>query len=193
MRELALHFLDLTRNSIEAGADLIELEISETTACDRLVFVLRDNGRGMDPEVAEHATDAFFTTRTTRRFGLGLALLKGTCQLCEGDLAVQSELGQGTTVRGSLRPGHWDCPPLGDMGAVVQCLALESDRVTFVYHHEVDGVAFHLDTREIACPLGTGSLTDPRVLCWLADHVNNALEALHHHRQGGHDTTRLDN
>lgn len=179
MRELALHFLDLARNSIEAGASLIELEISEQPAADRLTFQVTDNGHGMDEEVAEHAADAFFTTRTTRRFGLGLALLKGTCELCGGELEIRSKLGKGTTVRGHLQLGCVDRPPVGDMGAVVQCLALESDRVTLVYRHQVGERSFALDTRDVSCPLGIGRLTDPRVLCWLADYVNDQLRQLH--------------
>lgn len=193
MRELSLHFLDLTRNAIEAGANRVELEIREDPASGRMAFLVRDNGRGMAAEVAAHATDAFFTTRTTRRFGLGLALLEGTCRQCDGELRVESVLGQGTTVRGTLNYRHLDCPPLGNMGAVVQCLALEGNRVAFVYRHVVADREFVLDTREIACPLGTGELTDPRVLCWLADHVNAALQALHHQSNGGKQTREMDN
>lgn len=179
MRELALHFLDLARNSIEAGASVVELEIVEQPAEDRLSFRVTDNGHGMEEEVAEHAADAFFTTRTTRRFGLGLALLKGTCELCGGELEICSKLGQGTTVRGQLQLSCVDRPPVGDMGAVVQCLACEGDRVALVYRHQVGEQCFELDTRDVSCPLGIGRLTDPRVLCWLADHVNQELRQLH--------------
>ena len=178
MRELALHFLDLARNSIEAGATRVELEISEDPGEGRLRFELRDNGVGMAPAAAARATDPFFTSRQTRRVGLGLALMRATCERCEGGMQVSSRPGEGTTVRGDLRSDHIDCPPLGDMGAVVQCLACESDRVALLYKHRLGEKVFTLDTRTLSQELGVAKLSDPRALCLLREHVNRRLQQL---------------
>lgn len=69
MREISLHILDIARNSIEAGATIVEISVVEDSRADRLEVVIRDNGAGMDPSHLEHAMDAFYSTRTTRRVG----------------------------------------------------------------------------------------------------------------------------
>jgi len=175
MREIALHILDVARNSIEAGATDLQLTVTEDGGADRLEFEVRDNGRGLPPEALERVTDAFYTTRTTRRVGMGLALLEATCRRCEGDLVVRSEPGRGTTVRGVLRLGHVDRPPLGDMGGVIQALVCEAARTRLRYRHVVDGRAFELDTSGLQAELGEVPLSHPSVLQWVGEHVNGGL------------------
>jgi len=175
MREMALHILDVARNSIEAGATDLQLTVIEDGSTDRLEFELRDNGPGLGPDALGRVTDAFYTTRTTRRVGLGLALLQATCDRCEGNLLVASEQGHGTTVHGVLRLGHVDRPPLGDMGGAIQALVCEAARTHLRYRHVVDGHAFELDTRALQGELGEVPLSHPTVLDWVGDHVNAAL------------------
>ena len=72
MTEIALNILDVTENSIRAKASYIEIDVSADTAEDTLKIEIRDNGCGMSKEQAEKVTDPFFTTRTTRKVGLGI-------------------------------------------------------------------------------------------------------------------------
>lgn len=178
MREISLHILDVARNSIEAGATELTVSVVESPRRDRLEVIIADNGRGMDEETAQHATDPFFTTRSTRRQGLGLALWQATCERCEGGVEVESRPGAGTVVRGSLALRHWDRPPLGNMGAVIQALACEAERLRLRYRHEVDGKVFELDTQELQRELGEVPVTDPAVLRWIAEHVNEGLQEI---------------
>lgn len=175
MRELSLHILDALRNSIEAGATEVELTIREDRKPDRLEIVVRDNGRGMDAQAAARAADAFYSTRTTRRFGLGLALFKATCERCEGDLDIEARPGGGTIVTARMRLRHLDRPPLGDMGAVVQALACEAERVALHYTHTVDGASFEVSTTQLQEELGEVPLSEPSILRWLAEHVHEGL------------------
>jgi anti-sigma regulatory factor (Ser/Thr protein kinase) len=175
MRELSLHILDIARNSIEAGATALQVAILEHPDTDTLELVVRDNGRGMEPEVVRQATDPFFTTRDTRKVGLGLSLLKATCERCGGTLDIQSSPGGGTEVRGTMRLAHVDRPPLGDMGKVIQALACEADRTALRYRHQNNDKRFEVDTRELQQELGDVRVTDPRVLCWLAEFVRNGV------------------
>ncbi len=175
MRELALHLLDLARNAVEAGATALTLTVTEDEPADRLEFVLQDDGRGMAPDTVARATDPFYSTRTTRRVGLGLPLLQATCERCGGQLHIKSQPGEGTVVRGKMELNHVDRPPLGDMGAVIQALACESDHTSFRYCHRTNGATFELDTVELQRELGEVPLTDPRVLCWLAQFVNDHI------------------
>jgi hypothetical protein len=183
MKELSLHILDVARNSVEAGATELTITLVEDYDADRLDMILEDNGRGMSADDLRQATDAFFTTRTTRKVGLGLAMLQATCERCEGGLEISSEPGRGTVVRSWLRLGNIDRPPLGDMGGVVQALACEP-AIALVYRHSVLSArerahkSFELDTREIQQELGDVALTSPPVLDWLRGHVKEGLREL---------------
>ena len=64
MKELSLNILDIAKNSVTAGATLVEITVTE--APDRLTISISDNGCGMTPEFVARVTDPFTTTRTTR-------------------------------------------------------------------------------------------------------------------------------
>lgn len=70
MKELSLNILDITENSVKAGASLTEIFIDESD--EKLVLTIIDNGCGMTDEVLKTVTDPFYTTRTTRKVGMGL-------------------------------------------------------------------------------------------------------------------------
>jgi hypothetical protein len=185
MREISLHLLDLARNGIEAGATALFIAVVEDPAADRLEMVVQDNGRGMNEEMVARAANPFCTTRTTRRVGLGLALMQMTCELCAGTFSLRSEPGVGTRVSCTLHPGHLDCPPLGDMGAVIQTLACESDRVALKYRHVIGDQTFEVDTETLQRELGLARVSDPPVLCWLKGHVNRKLREMRGKAVGG--------
>lgn len=63
------------------------------------VVEVSDTGIGMDEETKRRATEPFFTTKGERGSGLGLAAVYGTVQRHEGFMEIDSEPGQGTTVR----------------------------------------------------------------------------------------------
>jgi len=176
MREISLHILDIARNSIEAGATRLHLTIHEDTAHDQLSVEIIDNGRGMDEVELYQATDAFHTSRKTRRQGLGLPLFKATCERCGGTLGLTSRLMEGTQVNVTMQLSHLDRPPLGDMGAVIQALACEAKKVHLTYVHTVGDSRFILDTNELQWELDDVSLRSPLVLEWLRRHVNECLQ-----------------
>ena len=76
MPEISLNILDVAENSIRAQASLVEIEVDVQPAQDILAVTIRDNGRGMTAEEAAHAEDPFFTTRTTRKVGLGIPFFR---------------------------------------------------------------------------------------------------------------------
>ena len=90
--------MDIAQNSISAGATCIEVEVCEDTAQDRLTIQIVDNGRGMSADQVAHVTDPFFTTRTTRKVGLGIPLFKMEAEMTGGELRIVSEPGKGTAV-----------------------------------------------------------------------------------------------
>jgi anti-sigma regulatory factor (Ser/Thr protein kinase) len=149
MEELSLHILDIAENSIAAGAGRVEIRVREDRQADRLWIEIADDGRGMSETARKTATDPFYTTRTTRRVGLGLALLEQAAQAACGELQLESRPGAGTRVTAVFQRSHVDRQPLGDMAGTLLTLVVGNPQVEFVYSHEVDGSEVTFDTAEM--------------------------------------------
>ena len=87
-----------------------------------LALEIRDDGQGMDEESQRRALDPFFTTRTTRRVGLGLSLLAQAAQESGGAFELTSRPGQGTTVKAEFQLSHPDRKPLGDVAETLRVI-----------------------------------------------------------------------
>jgi len=177
MEELALHILDLAQNSIAAGATEIAITVAESTTANSLWITMADNGRGMEREVLEAVADPFFTTRTTRRVGLGIPLLKAAAELCEGSLTVESVLGRGTTVEIYFKHDHIDRVPLGDMAATIAAIVAVNPSIEVLYRHEVDGREFTFDSREVRA-ICDDALLHPKIIEWLKEYIAEHERAL---------------
>lgn len=178
MRELAEHILDIAFNSLEAGARRLRIEVTEESAADRIAIRVIDDGRGMDPEEARRATDPFYTTRPTRRVGLGLPMLAQAARACEGDLVVHSRSGEGTTITAWLRASHVDRQPMGDMAATLVTLIAAAPEIDLEYQHEVDGRRFSFSAARARELAGETSLAHPAVARWLREYLDEQLHAL---------------
>jgi anti-sigma regulatory factor (Ser/Thr protein kinase) len=180
MKDLSLHILDLSQNSVSAGASLVEIIIHEDTVADKLTIYIEDNGKGMDKDFLEKVKDPFVTTRTTRKVGLGIPLMLAACKRCEGDLAIESQKNVGTKLTATFKHSHIDRAPMGDMAETMLSLVLSgndgSEAVDFVYKHIIDHRDFCFDTREIRTALGNDvPLCEPDVLMWIKDYINEGL------------------
>ena len=165
MEDLSLHILDIAENATAAGAHLVKIIIEQDTERDRLQIIIRDNGRGMDREMLEKAEDPFFTTRTTRRVGLGLSMLRQATREAGGDFFITSKPGQGTEVKATFQASHLDRKPLGDMGSTLVSLILGNPDMDFVYESNFNGEETTLDTRMIKAELDDATtVSDPAVL-----------------------------
>ncbi len=167
MRELSLNVLDIAQNSIVAGATLITLTVLEETAEDRLTLTIADNGRGMTAEQLAQVRDPFYTTRTTRKVGMGIPLFRMAAEMAEGALSIESAVGEGTTVTATFRLSHIDRMPLGDMAGTVSALIRLNPHLDFWYRHGVDGNVFELDTRALREVLEDVPLSEPDVMEWI--------------------------
>lgn len=149
MEDLSLHILDIVENSIEAEASMIRIRIIEDMKRDLLTIEIKDNGWGMDKEAIKRASDPFYTTRTTRRVGLGLSLLAQATRESNGNIEIKSKVGQGTTIKATFQYSHIDRKPLGDIKETLSTLIAGNPGVDFVYEHQRDNVKFKLNTREM--------------------------------------------
>ena len=114
MQELSLNILDIAQNSVAAGASLVEIGLVyrlEEGEPPMLTITVADNGRGMSEETARQVADPFYTTRTTRKVGLGTSLFKLAAELTGGSFGVKSRPGEGTVVTAVLYPDHLDGAP----------------------------------------------------------------------------------
>ena len=149
MEDLSLHILDVVENSVAAAAATVEIHIVEDTLNDRLSLEIRDDGEGMDEETRDRALDPFFSTRTTRRIGLGLPLLAQAAREGGGDLELESEPGRGTRVRAVFQLSHPDRKPLGDVAASLVAILAGRPHLEVRYEYEKDGeTVAMMDTRQ---------------------------------------------
>lgn len=179
MRELSLNILDVAQNSITAGASLITIEVNENTIDHTLLIGIYDNGKGMSEEQVRSVIDPFFTTRTTRKVGMGIPLFKMAAEQTGGGLEIKSELGVGTEVRAYFKTDSVDFTPLGDVASTVQMLITMNTDRDFVYKHIVNEKEFVADTREIKEILGDVPLDTYEVSQWLLDFIKENTEVLY--------------
>ncbi len=171
MKELSLHILDIIHNSLAAGAMVLGVDITEDTKSDVLKFKITDNGCGMSPEMVRAVVDPFTTSRTTRKVGMGIPLLKLAAENTGGGIELISKEGEGTEITATFGFSHIDRQPLGDMAETMLGLITSYEDVNFVYAHIVDGREFKFETAEIKAILGDVSLKSPQIMMWLADFL----------------------
>jgi hypothetical protein len=135
MEDLSLHILDIAENSVRAGAHHISIIVNEDVQHDLLSIDITDDGKGMSTETMGRATDPFYTTRTTRRIGMGLPLLKQAAEMAKGSLAIRSAPSKGTEIKATFQLNNIDRQPLGNMAETITALLAREEQVNVFYRH----------------------------------------------------------
>lgn len=175
MNDISLHILDLVQNSIKADASIIETDIYEDTESGSLTIRIKDNGKGMDKNTIANASNPFYTTRRTRRVGLGLPLLKFSAESTGGSMDIESSVGTGTKITAVFNTDHIDCLPLGSMADTMTTLILCNPDIDFIYTHRIDHKVFMLNTVEIKEVLDGVPITNPEVIGWIREYIREGL------------------
>ena len=175
MIELSLHILDIVQNSIEAKAALIQISVTEDIISDRYVVTISDNGKGIKKEMLATVTDAYTTSRTTRKVGMGLALLKQSAEQAGGELKVESEFEKGTIVIATFVHSNIDRPPLGDIAGTVSLLASANPEIDFVFRHCLGIAEYCFDTREVKVALDDVSISELSIRKYLKEIIHENL------------------
>ena len=178
MRELSLNVLDIAQNSISANASLVEIELIESTENHDLLIGIYDNGKGMTPKQTESVLDPFFTTRTTRKVGMGIPLFKFAAEMTGGRLEIESEVGVGTKVRAYFKTDHLDFTPVGDMTSTMISLITMNLHIDFLYRRKIDEKEFTVDTRQLKEILGDVPLNEPSITMWITQYINENTKQL---------------
>ena len=175
MKELSLNILDIVENSVKAGATLTEIVLDETE--EQLTITIRDDGCGMTPEQVRAVTDPFYTTRTTRRVGMGLPLFRLQAEMTGGSMTVQSRDqaafpdDHGTVVSAVFIKTHIDCMPLGDVTETMVTLIQGHPDTDFRLEHRFPAGEAGVDTRELRQVLEDVPLNSYEVLRWIEGYL----------------------
>lgn len=187
MKELSLNILDITENSVKAGASLTSILIDEEG--NALTLIIEDNGSGMSEEILKGVTDPFYTTRTTRKVGMGLPLLKLAAEQTGGFMKVESvsreddPVHHGTKVEALFYQDSIDSTPLGDVVSTVCTLIQGHPDTDFYFRHRIQNqekdVLVELDTRQIREVLDGVPLNEYEVIKWIEEYLNEQYTGPH--------------
>jgi len=179
VKELSLHILDIVQNSIKSGASLIELSIVEKNVENIFNIIIKDNGCGMDEETVKNVVNPFFTTRTTRKVGLGLPLLQEAALRCNGTFDIESKKGIGTRVSCSFEKDNIDRAPLGDISSTIMTIVNSLEDCEFIFMHKVDEKFYEFSTRKIKEILEENDLKSSEILIWIKEYIEESTKELY--------------
>jgi hypothetical protein len=180
MKELSLHIMDIIQNSIVAEASCIEIELIESKSENIYSISIKDNGKGMSVEMLANVTDPYCTTRTTRKVGLGIPLLKQNAERAGGSLTITSELGKGTLLKAVFQHDNLDRPMMGDIAGVIILTAAANENIHFVYTHKTESGEYFFDTKEIKEALDGISMNQSQVIRYLKEMIIENLIEIHY-------------
>ncbi len=178
MKELSLHILDIVQNSIAAKATQIEIIICEDTQKNILSIDISDNGTGMDKATLQKVTDPFWTSRTTRKVGLGIPLFKAAAERCSGHFKIRSEAGEGTEIIAEFVRNHIDRAPMGDIAETISLLILTNEGIDFKYTYRFNGRTYELNTKKIKEVIGDMPIQHLDVIEWIKKDIRQGIEEI---------------
>ena len=182
MKELSLNILDIAENSLKAGATLTEILIEETD--NLLSLTIRDNGCGMSDETERNVENPFYTTRTTRKVGMGIPLLKLAAEQTGGGITIESKTveedpnNHGTTVTARFFKNHLDFTPLGDVTSTITTLIQGHPDRDFRFRHTLPKGEVGLDTRELRQMLDDIPLDSYEIIKWIEGYIDEQYELI---------------
>lgn len=171
MEDLSLHILDIAENSIAAGAKNIELNVIENKEQDLLKIEIKDDGKGMTEDQIQKATDPFFTSRTTRRVGLGLSLLKQAAEAANGSMEIKSIVGKGTHVTATFQISNIDRQPLGSISDTIVAIIVAKPDIDVVYKFERDNYKFIFNTKDVREILKDNKINSASVISFIRQYI----------------------
>ncbi|MBP1747708.1 MAG: Histidine kinase-, gyrase and HSP90-like ATPase [Deltaproteobacteria bacterium] len=175
MEDISSHIMDIVMNSVTAGAQHIAIAVEKDPRTSVLSLTISDDGSGMDADMVMKVQDPFFSTKTGRKVGLGIPLLKGTAETTGGSFALTSAKGAGTSIMATFDSRHPDLPPLGNIRDTFFVLIVSHPEIDFSLRYSVDGKDFLLDTAEWKNELDGVPLNHPEVIGFLSKYLDEHL------------------
>ncbi|HON19781.1 MAG TPA: ATP-binding protein [Bacteroidales bacterium] len=176
MKDLSLHLIDILQNSTRAEATEVYVGLIYNETDKTLTLSIKDNGKGMSAEMVKNVTDPFCTSRTTRKVGLGIPLLKQNAEKTEGSFQIKSELNQGTTVSAVFKYEHVDMLPLGDIGGAMALTISSWEKTEFEFDYKKGDNEFNLKTQDMKEVLEGVPLSNPQVINYIKEIINENIK-----------------
>lgn len=176
MRELSLNILDIATNCIRANAKNVEIAIAIHDGYIHLTIA--DDGCGMTKEFLKDVEDPFTTTRTTRKVGLGIPLMKQMALDSAGTFAIDSTVGIGTTVKATFEVNNVDRAPLGALEDTLVTLISDGGQTEFKFSYYLGDKGFEFSTGELRDELGVDDLNDTELLVIIRDFIKENISII---------------
>ena len=135
MEDLSLHIMDIVENSFKAGAKKIVINLIENGA-NNLVLEIEDDGKGIEEGLLENIIDPFYTTKSDKKYGLGLSLLAQACEETGGRLKIEKGVPRGLKVTASFKKDNVDLKPLGDINKTVRVFQALHPEIVLKFKHK---------------------------------------------------------
>jgi hypothetical protein len=102
--ELKQIFFNLIRNAIQASQPGQEVRVAIESDVDQLQIKVMDDGCGIADDVLPHIFEPFFTTKGQLKegMGLGLAVTRDSIESMNGQIHIETKVGQGSTFTVTL-------------------------------------------------------------------------------------------
>jgi hypothetical protein len=178
MKDIAEHILDITQNSITASATHIEIKLHQNATENYYQLIIIDNGKGMDRETLQRVVDPFYTSRTTRKVGLGIPLLKQNTEITGGSFIINSKIGEGTLVQANFVLDSIDRVPEGDVAGTIVFLAATNTAIDFEFEYATQRGNYVFNTVEIKKILGNVPLNNSEVRQYLKEMILENIEEI---------------
>jgi len=173
-----MHIMDIFQNSVSAKASMISIDVDEDTKKNSLRLTIIDNGCGMTDAIVKKVTDPFFTTRTTRKVGLGLPLLKQNAERTGGFFRLEAERERETRMTAQFVLDNIDRPVLGDIPGTVMLMVMSNPGIGITYEHKKDGRNYVFSTKDVKEALGDIPLNEPSVYKYLREMITENLSEI---------------
>jgi anti-sigma regulatory factor (Ser/Thr protein kinase) len=172
MDDLATYLLDILQNSIKAQAKTITLEIE----IDQMIsIIIKDDGVGIPKDKLKLVTSPFYTTRTTRKVGLGLPLFKMLAEQTDGTFEIDSEVNVGTQLKLTLNDKHMDMPQIGNLGEMIYMMTIHQDSFEFIFTIKKKNNSFTYKKTEIL-DMFHETIMDYEIMTGLKNWINNEIK-----------------
>lgn len=178
MKDLSLHLMDIMQNSVAADATYVEVGISTDIDINLLTLYVEDDGRGMSEETVKRVSDPFYTTRTTRKAGLGIPLLKAAAELAGGTLDICSKEGQGTRITATFEINNIDRKPLGNVPETLTMSIMSYPDMEFHLIMKNGKSEYIFKTEEIREQIGELPINDIEVTGYIGDMLAEQIKII---------------
>lgn len=172
MKDLSMHMMDIAQNSVRAKASLVKLSVLEDG--QTITLAIEDNGSGMDAETLAKVSDPFFTSRTRRKVGLGIPLIKQNAEQTGGAITLESEPGVGTRLQATFNKTNIDCLPRGDLAQTITLLMVGHPSVNFIFTYN-NITNYQISSHELKEAIGEENFHNPKAIRLIREIIHENL------------------